>query len=257
MTADPNALEAERRRIPLQLQDSEVVAIDVAQAKVQAERGNTNLAAAAFAELLGRARDRASKTKIIAEAAPLAGMLEQLADRAESDGQIQAELARQFAAKGDTASAEAARVKALAWFEEMRAQEPENSATAGELAQLLFDKLEPKEADWVVLKPSQTKTASGSKLTVQDDGSILVETAPKQTPEAVRWQRGPRPFQAVRIETSTRALGATNGAPSSTSTRSCRRIWRLPRPCGASSYGSICQGRTVSFHGTRAMATTK
>src|SRR5262249_18746328 len=67
--------------------------------------------------------------------------------------------------------------------------------------------------DWVVLKPAETKTQSGAKLTLQDDGSILVEAAPNTDQQTVRWQPGPQPVEVIRIETSTRKVPPTDGAP--------------------------------------------
>src|SRR5262249_45706672 len=78
---------------------------------------------------LARARkqapNRRARETILAEAAPLQGMLEKLAEKA-GDGQIQAELARHFAARGNTPLADAARAKARALLEAKLAQEPEN-----------------------------------------------------------------------------------------------------------------------------------
>ncbi|HVC93939.1 MAG TPA: hypothetical protein VND64_09620, partial [Pirellulales bacterium] len=174
VTADPDALEAERRRMPLQLKESEVVALDVALAKVLALQGDTNEAVAAFAETLGLARDRPSKAKIIAEAAPLADVLEQLAQRAVGDGQLQAELARHFADQGKTALANEARTKARTLFEEKLAREPENSLAATDLAQLLLenDKHE-NSVHWTVLKPVEARSELGATLSVLPDDSIL------------------------------------------------------------------------------------
>src|SRR5262249_37535708 len=53
----------------------------------------------------------------------------------------------------------------------------------------------------------------GAKLTLRDDGSILVEPAPNADRQTVRWQPGPQPIQAVQIESSTRTTEPANGAP--------------------------------------------
>src|SRR5262249_25545424 len=154
-----------------------------------------------------------AKAKLIVEAAPIEGVLEKLAERTAGDAQFQTELARHFVERGKPLLADAARTKARTLFETKLAKEPENTALAADLAQLLFDKYAPTEPDWVVLKPAETKTQGGAKLTLQDDGSILVEAAPNSEAQSVRWQPGPQPVRAVRIETSTHASAPTGGAP--------------------------------------------
>jgi tetratricopeptide (TPR) repeat protein len=175
--------------------------------------GRNDKAVEYFAKALQRADSRAGKARIIAAAAPLPGLLEKLAESAPKDGPFQAELARHYAERGKKPQANAARTKARALFEKQLAKEPANSALAADLAQLLFDNLGPTEPKWVVLKPAKTKTESGAKLTLMDDGSILVEAARNTQQQAVRWQPGPQPVRAVRIETSTRARAPTSGGP--------------------------------------------
>src|SRR5262249_50744555 len=58
-----------------------------------------------------------------------------------------------------------------------------------------------------------TKTESGAKLTLEDDGSVLVAVAPKAEQQLVRFQPGRQPVRAVRIETSTHTVPPNNGAP--------------------------------------------
>ncbi|HUQ71984.1 MAG TPA: discoidin domain-containing protein, partial [Planctomycetaceae bacterium] len=67
------------------------------------------------------------------------------------------------------------------------------------------------EPDWVVLKPAQLRTESGVKLTVEDDGSIVVESSPDG--QTVRWQPGPQPVRAVRIESSTLDASSSGVTP--------------------------------------------
>jgi tetratricopeptide (TPR) repeat protein len=81
---------------------------------------------------------RAAKAEITTAAAPQEGVLEKLAERAASDAQFQAELARHFAERGNAPLAEAARIKARRLFEEALAKEPENSIWAAELAEVLL-----------------------------------------------------------------------------------------------------------------------
>jgi tetratricopeptide (TPR) repeat protein len=157
--------------------------------------------------VLSETADHASRAQIIASAAPLPGLVEQLAQSAPNDGPFQAELARYYAGHGNNQLADAAFTKARALMEAKLVKEPENSGSAAELAQLLLGKLGPNlaltEPDWVVLQPADTTTESGAKLTAQQDGSILVEAAPNTEQQTVRWQPGPQPIRAVRIETST------------------------------------------------------
>lgn len=121
------------------------------------------------------APDAAAKTKIIAEAATIDGLLEKLADRGVSDGQVQAELARRFAAKGNATLASAARSKARTSLEESLVKEPENTAFATELTQVLLDdRLSRNPIRWMVLKPVEAKSTLGATLTLLPDDSILV-----------------------------------------------------------------------------------
>src|SRR5262249_10906505 len=60
--------------------------------------------------------DRAGKAQIIATAAPLPGLLEELAASAPKDGRFQAELTRHYVGQGNHSLATAARTKARALF---------------------------------------------------------------------------------------------------------------------------------------------
>src|SRR5262249_45819216 len=124
-----------------------------------------------------------------------------------------AEFARRLAAAGQVSLAKSQFEKARALYERTLGADPENQLVAAELAHVLIDKTSPAEPDWVVLKPAETKTQSGAKLTLQDDGSILVEAAPNTDQQTVRWQPGPQPVEVIRIETSTRKVPPTDGAP--------------------------------------------
>src|SRR5439155_25799187 len=90
-----NAADLTRALVRNELKDSEVVDLSVALAKAHAQQGHTKEAVASFTEALDLAADRTGKAKIIAEAAPLQGVLEKLAERAAGDAQFQAELAGQ------------------------------------------------------------------------------------------------------------------------------------------------------------------
>jgi hypothetical protein len=119
------------------------------------------------AELNGTA-DRAGKAQLIAAVAPLPGLLEKLAESAPNDGPFQVELVRHFAQRGENRLADAARTRARAWFERKLAKEPENTALAAELTDLLL-----ADERWAVLKPTGMKSERGANLTLQGDDSIL------------------------------------------------------------------------------------
>ena len=79
---------------------------------------------------------------------------------------------------------------------------------AAELAEVLLEKQGKGGAPrWTVLKPAEMTSESGAKLTPQEDGSIVIETAANAEQETVRWQPAVGPVQALRIESS------THGAP--------------------------------------------
>ncbi len=114
------------------IKDSEIADLNVELAKAHAEQGHESEAMALLVEAFLLA-DRAGKARIITEAAPLAGALEKLAERAADDALFQAELARHFAARGNVAAANAARARACVLFAEKLAQEPENTALATDI----------------------------------------------------------------------------------------------------------------------------
>jgi tetratricopeptide (TPR) repeat protein len=131
VTDDATTLRA--TRIRQDLNDNEMTDLYAALGKAHAQQGHTNEAVAAFTEAISLAADRANKSRIIAEAASLAGLLEKLAEQAPDDALIQAELARHLTAAGNAALAESARAKARALFEDELAKEPTNAALAADL----------------------------------------------------------------------------------------------------------------------------
>ena len=82
-TDDPKTLQA--TRIRLDLKDGEAADLNVALGKAHAQQGHTSEAVASFTEAISLTADRAGKARIIAEAAPLAGVLEKLAGRAAGE----------------------------------------------------------------------------------------------------------------------------------------------------------------------------
>jgi tetratricopeptide (TPR) repeat protein len=118
--------------------------------------------------------DGAAKASVTAAAAPLDGMLEELTRRAAGNPLIQAELARQFDAKGNPSLADAWRSKARGLFNEKLAEEPENGVLAVGLAQLLWDQKETEDPfRWTELQPTKMESEGGATLTQLEDGSIL------------------------------------------------------------------------------------
>ena len=99
------------------------------------------------------------------------------ATRNPDGARLLADFARRLAAGGQAPLAKGQNEKSRALYERLLAADPENDLLATELAQTLFDNRGPSEPDWVVLKPVQPKTESGTKLTLEDDGSILVGAA--------------------------------------------------------------------------------
>jgi WD40 repeat protein/tetratricopeptide (TPR) repeat protein len=129
-----------------------------------------------------------------------------------------AEFAIRLGAANQVALAKAQFERSQALYEQALKGDPGSDVVAAELAQMLFDKSaldksRSADPDWVVLKPAETQTESGAKLTLQDDGSNLVQSAPSTEPQTVRWQPGPQPVRAVRIETGTHTVPPISGAP--------------------------------------------
>jgi WD40 repeat protein/tetratricopeptide (TPR) repeat protein len=132
VTSDANAVRA--TRIRLDLKAGELADLEVALGKVNAQEGLTEEAVASFAGALRMTTGRAGKAAIITEAASLEGVLGMLVERAAGDGPFQAELARHFARRGEASAADAARTRALTFFEGKLAKEPDNPAWPAELA---------------------------------------------------------------------------------------------------------------------------
>ncbi len=167
-TGDRATLQATRNL--LELKASELVDCDVDLGKAYAQQGRTGEAAASFAEAAHMTADRAGKTRVIAAAVPLEGVLEKLSAHAAGDPQLQLELARHYAETGNASLADVVRQGARASLEEKLEKEPKNSVLAGDLADLL---LETSATPWTVLRPIEMTSAGGATLTPRDDGSIL------------------------------------------------------------------------------------
>jgi tetratricopeptide (TPR) repeat protein len=194
-TSDAKTLQATRSR--LHLKDRELVDFFVALGKAYALQGETNQAVASFTEALPFAADRAGEAKIIAEAEALDGVLEELSERAAGDGRFQAALARHYVDHGNAPLADAARTKARAVFEEKRANEPENSAWAAELADVLL--VDTKH--WTVLKPTEMKSEGGATLALQPDGSVLASgTNPDRDVYSMVAKTDLKRITAIRLE---------------------------------------------------------
>jgi WD40 repeat protein/tetratricopeptide (TPR) repeat protein len=195
VTDDPQVLQRERNRTDLK--QSEVVDLSIALAEAHAQQSHTQEATASFAEALELTADRASKAKIIARAAPLAGVLEMLATSAASDRPFQVELARHYAEQGNAELADTTRTRARALLEQQMAKEPESLALATELAELLL----LDTTAWTVLMPVQMNSRSGVAFTAQQDRSLLVtgNYAAKDL-YSVEVHGVPPGIQAIRLE---------------------------------------------------------
>ena len=164
-----DAATLQSTRIRYDLKESEIVDVCAALAKARAQQGQIKEAVAAFNEAFDLAIDRSMSANLIAQAASLGGVLDKLTERAADNARFQAELARYFAQQGNAVLAHATCTKACALIEGRLAKEPENSALAAELAEVLLIDATP----WTVLKPTKLKSEGGATLTQQDDGSIL------------------------------------------------------------------------------------
>lgn len=91
-----------------------------------------------FSDLLRRSSRRDEKARIIATAAPLSGVLEVLAERANDDVPFLIEMARYFTQKGDLPRADAARKQALFLLEDQLTKVPGNEAAEEGLIELLL-----------------------------------------------------------------------------------------------------------------------
>src|SRR5262249_7339629 len=146
------------------------------------------------------------KAQIIATAAPLPDLLEKLGESAPNDGSLQAELARHYSERGNNPRAHGARTRARALLEKQLAQEPDNAATAAELADLLLI----DATRWTVLKPSEMKdylkpgpmkSEAGATLTTLEDNSILVSGPnPAQDVYTFTFRDPPARIQQLRLE---------------------------------------------------------
>jgi serine/threonine protein kinase/formylglycine-generating enzyme required for sulfatase activity/tetratricopeptide (TPR) repeat protein len=136
-------------RIRLDVKDGEVADLNLTLAKAHAQQGQIKEAIVAFARALKLVKDGAGKARIIAEAAPLPGMLEKLADAVAKDGRFQVDLAQHFTERGNQSLASAARTRARTAFEQQLAAEPENPAPALDLASLLFSTVKTGEQFWI------------------------------------------------------------------------------------------------------------
>jgi WD40 repeat protein len=122
------------------------------------------------------------RIRMLSENPRMQGTLEKLGKLAPNDSRVQAALAaaraRSLAAQGDAPSADAARAKARALFEEMLAKQPDNYALAAELTQLLQDDHDKdRVAQWMVLRPVEAKSKLGATLSILPDDSILASGA--------------------------------------------------------------------------------
>ncbi len=182
--------------VRLELNNSELADCWVALGTACAQQGQTTEAVAAYAEALPLAADRAGKAMVFAAARPMQGLLEKLAERAAGDGLFQAELARHFDKQGNAPLAAAARARARPLLEATLAKEPENTAVAGELADLLA-----VPTGWTVLKPAEMKADGGATLTRIEDSSILVSGPnPGNDVYVLTFRDLPARIQQLRLE---------------------------------------------------------
>ena len=124
------------------------------------------------------------------------------------------EFARRAAAANQLSLANSQFKKSQTLYEGALQADPENNVAAADLAQLLFDMATVKEQpDWLVLKPTQTQAEDTPELAVQDDGSIRITAGSMPESETIRWQTGPQPVRALRIESSAKTAPPANGAP--------------------------------------------
>ncbi len=186
------------------LKDSDVTDLSVALAKAHGQQGHTDEAVALFTEAIQVTADRTGKVRILAEAAPLEGVLEKLIERVADDASLQAELARQLDARGYAPLAAAVRTKARALFERQLEAKPDSAALAAAtgLAQLLSDQHESENPNrWTVLKPTEMKSAGGATLTLQPDGSILASgTNPNRDDYTLVARPALKQISAIRLE---------------------------------------------------------
>jgi WD40 repeat protein/serine/threonine protein kinase len=112
-------------------------------------------------------------------------------------------LARLHALEGDrlrqagNAGAAAAHNEAVALYEQLLADRPDDEAVAGELAALLLGRAD----GWQVLRPTEARSAGGATLLVRPDGSVLAGGRnPDQDVYTVRARPGRGGLWALRLE---------------------------------------------------------
>ncbi len=195
VTDDPQAIE--RARNGTDVKESEFVDLSLTLAKVYARQNRPAEAVHALQEALQLATDRASKAKIIAQAAQVAGALEQLTAAATGDRLFLTELAQHYSEQQNTALAAAVRRQARALIEQQLAKDSENANLAKELADLLLQ----DTIGWTVLTPIEPTAKSGIALTVQSDQSVLAEGKYEMKDRfTVNVQGVPPGIRAIRLE---------------------------------------------------------
>ena len=158
------------------------------------------------------------RIRMLSENPRMQRTLEKLDKLAPNDSRVQAALAvsraRSLAAQGNAPSADAARAKARALFEEMLAKQPENYALAVELAQLLLnDHDKDRVARWTILKPVEAKSKLWATMSILPDDSILASGAnpPKDQYHVVLTVGKNIDLAAVRLELLTHPSLPGNG----------------------------------------------
>jgi tetratricopeptide (TPR) repeat protein len=180
-TTDAATLQTARLRFDLK--DSEVVDLFLTLAKAHAQQGQSDKAVAAYAQALAMVKDGAGRARIIAEAAAMKGTLEKLAESVSKDGPFQSELAHHFADQGNKPLANVAHKKARALFEQQLKAEPDNSAPASDLAELLLRSVNGTEHFWI-----DDTTPTGAKL----QGETPWEWVTKPAHPVLRGQKATR-----------------------------------------------------------------
>lgn len=169
----------------------------VALARAHAREGRLNESLAAFSEAVALAPNRAATAHIINEAASFDGLLQKLADRLAENGPFLASLTRYYRERGNDSLAEASGTKAREVFERQIVKEPENSASAEELAELLL----ATAVRWKVLQPVEMTSQGGEVFTVESDGSIFVSgPVPNRAAYTIKVRTDLPTLTAIRLE---------------------------------------------------------
>ncbi|MGO9465529.1 MAG: hypothetical protein ACLQVF_15405 [Isosphaeraceae bacterium] len=129
VASDPAAFDREQTRFGLMKPADPWAKLAVAYAV----NGRNDEATRYFTRALERSLGRKARTPILELAAHFGDLLPALIERQPDEPQLQAGLARHFAARGNAPAANAARARACALFAEKLAQEPENTALAADL----------------------------------------------------------------------------------------------------------------------------